>query len=816
MPGEVRVPDEPRSTRALWRSTLRATWPVPLLTVASVLFVAALVTGLLTRPDPRYDGFLNRADRLIEKEKYDEAIDVLNTEVFPVLSTRRATQDDRRAYHLLLARAIYRGQEALGLDLRANHESVESLYTEAERLNATLTEQDRFALAQTLVSLGKMDEAIAQADLLGGRERENRSAVYRRVVSTLLNRRHPDEDGASALLTRMESDPGLVADDKAWVLARQSEIRLRNGYVGEAIDRLLREIPKLNDAGDGARGELFVMLSEAYVQSGELEEASKNLDRADGLLKGVGPYAARVALLQGRIAMESGRYEDAQDWLTLVIERHSDSDAYLPGLMAMGEAEARMEHYGRAQELYDLLLDEWRHGRTSPEAAPETIAASLLRRARERVEAGELTDALRFAETAEGFFEFEDVPPDVLLAIAQTCDRIAEAGLPKAANETTRFDPHDLDPATRESVVRYFRRAGAYYREHADRMQLIADPRYGDSLWAGARAFDRAGSLNEAIEAYRAYADGFVMDPRQAEARYRLGQAYQARGDYTLAEEYYQGLIDDRQDRASGKGVGPFGDAAYVPLAQCFLEDADADNDVEIQPLLERVLRGDMGGAESENFRRALIELGKLHYRLGDYAGAIERLGEAVARYPEDSRMGELKFLLGDACRLSADAIDQTLEGALLDSERRALLETRTARLGRALGLYAEARDAFARQDPRRRTPLESLYLRNSYFYLGDCAFDLGDYTTAIRHYDTARERYPTEPSSLVAMVQIVNAHVKQGDMERARTADERARRFFRSLPDEVWDDPNLPMKRQDWERWLDSSQRLYKLGRSS
>jgi len=283
-----------------------------------------------------------------------------------------------------------------------------------------------------------------------------------------------------------------------------------------------------------------------------------------------------------------------------------------------------------------------------------------------------------------------------------------------------------------------------------------------------------------------------------------------------MGEGYYEGLIEDRQDRASGKGVGPFGDAAFVPLAQCYLEDGDADNDSEVQPLLERVLRGDMGGAESANFRRALIELGKLHYRRGEYAEAIERLGEAVDRYPADRRIGELKFLLGDACRLSAESIDKTLGDALLDTERKALLETKSERLGRAIGLYAEARDAFASGDPRRRSPLDSLYLRNAYFYLGDCAYDLGDYTAAIRYYDTAREHYPTEPSSLVAMVQIVNAHVKQGDLERARTADERARRFFRSLPDEVWDDPNLPMKRQDWERWLDSSQRLYKLGRSS
>ena len=100
----------------------------------------------------------------------------------------------------------------------------------------------------------------------------------------------------------------------------------------------------------------------------------------------------------------------------------------------------------------------------------------------------------------------------------------------------------------------------------------------------------------------------------------------------------------------------------------------------------------------------------------------------------------------------------------------------------------------------------EAVALRNSYFYLGDCAFDLREYDDAIRYYDRARDRYDGEPASLVAMVQIVNAYIAKGEMGRARTANERARRFYSSIPDEVWNDPNLPMDRRDWERWLDSS----------
>ena len=104
----------------------------------------------------------------------------------------------------------------------------------------------------------------------------------------------------------------------------------------------------------------------------------------------------------------------------------------------------------------------------------------------------------------------------------------------------------------------------------------------------------------------------------------------------------------------------------------------------------------------------------------------------------------------------------------------------------------------------------ERLKLRNAHFYIADCAYDLGDYEAALKLYDRARQRYPRDAASLVAMVQIVNTHMAMGALRRARTANERARRFFASVPDSAWDDPTLPMDREAWERWLDASAALY------
>src|SRR5262249_211196 len=145
--------------------------------------------------------------------------------------------------------------------------------------------------------------------------------------------------------------------------------------------------------------------------------------------------------------------------------------------------------------------------------------------------------------------------------------------------------------------------------------------------------------------------------------------------------------------------------------------------------------------------------------------------------------------------------------------QRQELLATRADRLRKALVMFEEVRGGLEGKDERRRTALEEVQLRNSYFYPGDCAFDLKDGELAIRHYGPAKERHPKDPASLVAMIQIVNAHVRQGDLQRAAAANERAKRFFDSLPDSVWDDPNLPMSRKDWERWLGSTVQLAKPG---
>jgi outer membrane protein assembly factor BamD (BamD/ComL family) len=141
------------------------------------------------------------------------------------------------------------------------------------------------------------------------------------------------------------------------------------------------------------------------------------------------------------------------------------------------------------------------------------------------------------------------------------------------------------------------------------------------------------------------------------------------------------------------------------------------------------------------------------------------------------------------------------------DGERRETTALRAEHLAAATALYETVRADLEKE--RHRTTIRDLYLRNSYLFLGDCAFDAGDYAAAVKHYDAAKERYPRDPASLTAMTQIVAALLKQGRTAEAIVANTRAKRFYESLPESVWDDPALPMTRQAWQRWIDSQATL-------
>lgn len=794
---------------------LRAVWQAPALLAAVVLLGMGVVVAVLTAPKPDAARYFEQAQTLIEREDFQGALDILNKRVRPYYEGASLTTDQTRLFHLMRGRAVYLGQQRAGVDLEANAKTVVDEFTSAASKGAKLDARDTFQWADANVSLGRFDKALELAGKLPPTERIGRGRILKRIVEKQIAARNGDPDQLLKLLGDFLRDADATPADRAWALAREGDLLMRRGQNDAAITRVLQTLPALlSDAPPDALGDLYLLLGRAYLETGALAEAGKRLDQAAQLLLPSDPRRASAMVLQGRVAEQvnpdpSEGKTEAKQKFTEVIEQFAGTEARLPALLGLGEVEAGIGDVEASVKAYTELVQEMAAGKHSPDLTVQSVTTSLLDRARARLGAGGMVPALRYAQLAERLYKPEAVPPELLLLLAQAHRKAAEELLgsgergPKRLVELSR-----VDPAIREQAREHLVAAGAYFKRHSEQVGVENNAGFGESLWLAADCVDLAGDAEQAIPLFADYAKYFPGDPKQPEARYRLGQAYQARGDYGTAADLYRGLIEDAGK--SGSNAGPFADESYVPLAQCLLMNPDPSDDGDAEKLLERVaVQGSAGGNNTAQFRDGLVELAGVKSRRGDYAGAIQHLEEAVARFADDPRADEIRYNLADAYRQDARAIRQTLTQGMPDRQRQLLEQARLDRLHKAQAGFDHVREALEGRDPRQLSKLEQLQLRNSYFYLGDCAFDLKDFDAAIHHYDAARERYPNDPASLVAMVQIVNAYVEQGDLERAKTANERAMRFRKSLPDSVWADPNLPMTQEEWARWLDSMQKL-------
>ena len=805
-----------RATRPDWRTS----WQLPALVGAVVLLAGGVVTALVTAPKPDFKKMLAQATTLIEHEDYDTALDYLNQKVRPYYDLQDLNPEQGRLFHILRGRAVYLGEKKLGIENEQNAESVVEEYTDAlVGGGGPLEPRDQYFLADAHVSLGKYDRALKLAADMPQTERELRGRVLKRVVERQLAAPALDADATLKLLAEFLKENELSASDRAWALGRQAELLLRQGMAERAIAKLVQTMPALvQECPPDALAELYMLLGRAYWDAGAVSDAARQLEQANRLLLETDQRRAEVLVLLAKIDELTKQPPDearneARLKYTAAIEKFGDAAAVLPALLGLGELFAAQGDFDASLQAYADLVKDLGSGRRHPDVRPESVVASLMDRFNGRYDTGDMENALRFATLAEKLFPPGAVAPEVLLAVARTERRSAEAKLREGAGRDLQ-ELSRLDPATREQARLELIAAGQYFRRHAERVGISDNDAYGQSVWMAADSFDRAGDQDQAIPFFADFVKYFPGDPRQAEARFRLGQAYEAKGDYGMAAEYYRGLKED-STRAGGT-AGPFGDASYVPLAQTLLVDGDPANDTEAEQLLEQVVRGVVGDPTTPQFRAALIELAAVKRRRGDYTGAIQHLEEAVRRFPRAREIDQLRYDLADSYRQDARAMLKSLDEGMPDQRKQALREARIVRLNKAMELFDQVRRSLEGQDQRRLSRLEQLELRNSYFYLGDCAFELRDFEGAIRHYDSARERYPKDPASLVAMMQIVNAYLELGDAKRAETANNRAKAFYASLPASVWADPELPIDKDDWQRWLDAMSRLRPAGASA
>ncbi|MBS0191404.1 MAG: tetratricopeptide repeat protein [Phycisphaerales bacterium] len=798
-------PTPPGEAPPTWRDA----WQLPTLVLSGILLVAGIGAVLMARPSSSIAPVMTEANKLVEAEKFEEALTTLNRDVWPQIEKGKVSPGDEKRYYLLVARCIYEAAAERKLANAENYENVIKSFVHAEELKQRLEPADTDRFIMSLLALDRLEEAKRRIDSLPSGEQDRRIKLVRQLVTRILSKPEPDQATVTDLIAWMLSEPTLSDSDRVWAMTRQAELRLIGGFREEAIRGMLQQLPRIDERRSEDRCEVLYLLGRAYLEDGAFAEAEKWLRRAEEASQEREPITSRVRLALARVAESRSEFQTAKDLYQRVLESPGSKRFRREALLGLAESAASLDESEAALDAYGKLADSLKDTSISSPVNPSMAAASMIARFRTRLEAGDAQTALRYASLADSLFPVGRSPADVQLGLGESNRKLAEEAVAEATGGNTNVSIADLDPTTKKRARDLYLAAANAFRTHASAVAGQNGPAYGDSLWIAADCFDRAGDQDRAVSLFTQFADEFPSDPRMAEARFRLAKCHQARGDLQLAAQTYEDLIANRAGTPGQPGSGPFADASYVPLAQTYLAMGSPDQVAKAEQLLRAVVSGTIVGVDSTEFRDALAELGTMFYRNRDPERAIETIDELLRRYPSAPSLDLARFRLADSYRLSAAKIEKMMASGMPEEERQNLERTRDERLQQAALGFEQVRKSLEAKPKDKRTVVEQTYLRNAFFYLGDCAYALRDFDGAIRAYTAARDHFPADPASLVAMTQIVNANLQRGDVKAALTANERAKRFFKSLPPEVWNDPNLPMSKQDWERWLDSTEKL-------
>lgn len=816
------------SARRSFRPTLHALrpggrdlWQVPVLLGAVALLIGGLSMWIGSAPGHDYPGALDSVEAMIERQEYDRAMAMLNGPIREHIGDEGVAPETLTRFYVLRADALYLAQKQQGLDVDANNTRIIENYEAARsRSGAPLPPMQVARLSNTLVSLGRVPDALREIAKIGDTSPELRHDLFKRIIELGLKRdaTASQRSLASDLLAQLRGDPGASDATRFWTVIRLTRMSLASGNPEDAVRRLLPEMQRIDSRLDPQAAEMFALLGRAYIELGLFEEARSHLSHAESIAESSSDAAARIQILLAQLDRQGQDSERARDRFAGVVERYPQSPVVPLALVGLGELEADLGNHDRSLEAYATLVGAIREGATD-EVGAEQADESIDQRFRERFERGDYETALKYATLIEEAYRGEKEPPaSVALRLAQTHRRLAESLLEGVARMPDgSLDVDRVDPPTLEQARVHFARAGDLYRRHA-RQTLLSDAEMSaDSLWLAADSLDNAGDLEGAAELFAEYVDVRHDDPRKVEGEYRLAKTFQARGDYGTAAKSYEKILAEHP--ASEEAY-----ASYVPLAQCYLYDPAASNADRAEDLLRFVISGDVFEPNAPEFRSSLLELGRLYMHVGRHEEAIRRLGEALGRYPDLEGDARFTSRLADAYRLSATSIGDDLRLAMPQSQRFELQSLCEEHLASALELYEKVVDLYQQRDPRGLGDLDRVLVRNALFYRGDCAFDLGErlaetperartyFERAIRYYDASAQRYAEDPASLVAMIQIVNCYAALGKWREVQTAHERARARLGELPQSAWESNHSPMDRRYWERWLEASVELDRL----
>ncbi len=415
--------------------------------------------------------------------------------------------------------------------------------------------------------------------------------------------------------------------------------------------------------------------------------------------------------------------------------------------------------------------------------SPKKFRARILKAYQYFVEAGKFDEAVRLAERMSPLF------PE-----AQSACLVAETYRTWARAEVRQSEtlPEPKAGETRRRGRELYRTAGQNF-EHLAKIEFT-EREYPDDVWQGAECFLAGHQFTAAVSMLEEYLK-YELRRRRPTALVHLGEALLALGRLDEAMEVLGECIEFYPTDAAGY-------EARLWAARAMTEKG---NPQAAEELLGENLNGESLTPESKEWRDSLFALGKLLAEDGRHLDAIERLEEAVARYPDAQQSIEARYLIAEAC-LQAAKVPQ--EKAATDTGETARLVHRKQAaqlLERAIHYFQETEQVLNRRaEQTELNPLEKSMLRNSYFAIGAALVDLGRYDEAIKAFSAAANRYQHDPEVLDAFVQISYCYRRLNKPREAQGTVRQAMLVLQQIKEDVPFEETTIYSRKQWKELLD------------
>lgn len=791
----------------------RDLWQIPVLLVGMVLLVTGAARMMKPDKPPDYTGALDRVATYLDGSSEDIEMGAgLLATIGELVGSGKLSDDEESRYYLLRGDLAHLRTKDLAHASPEHAKQVVENYEIAETRYGSTIEGDRVLWeCQALIDLDQMREALSVARGIQAEHADRRLEMMRRVIESDLASGSPVIDEAARVdaITEVRDAPRATLADRMWAVGRLVQIQIDNGNYDDAISRLSAELLRMDRSSEKPEAApLYLMLGKAYLDMDNIPAARTHLRHAVDLAPQGGQMYGEAELALAQTLQRDEAFEEARERYADLAERYRGTPVSVAALLGMAEVDADLGQVNDSLRSFSQAVGAISSGTGGAIVTSAMADRSIGQRFRERLLSGDNENALRYARLAVALYPAGEMPIDAVTRLAEAEYAVASQRMEDAPLRSDgSIDWASVDPVMAEEARAGFKAAGDRFAEHSRRAFIAQPEAAAESLWQAADAYDRAGAPDLAVAALKSYVQEHRDDARWIEAKYRLARAFQAMGEYESAKQLYEEIVGEH-------ATSRYAYQSHGPLAACYLLLSNDQDWQRAESKLLAVLEGGALEPDSPEFREALLELGLMYRRIGKYELAIERLAEGLARYPDLGERPDVVMALADAGRLAAAEIEAEFIEAMPLSERQRLRAIQKERLVNALDAYTRVRDIIDTRGRGYPRPADAERLRNALFFRAECAYELGKhdsayYEQAIGAYDAVAQKYADDPASLVALVQIVNCYDAMGRPFQAQTAHQRAKARLRDLPADAWRESKVPMSRQQWEDWLETSLRI-------